>query len=87
MTDPRELPYAGWLEEAIRLLSAQDVKSIGLAAIVNDGETLTAYYQANMTAMTVMAASIQADATLQMVTNNARMILDAAEEQEEDDDA
>ncbi len=86
MNDPRKLPYAAWLEESIKLLSEQDVKSICLAAIVNGGEALTAYYAADMTAMTVMAANIQADAMLQMVTANARMILDAAEEQEEDDD-
>lgn len=84
--DVKMLPYAGWLEETIRLLSRQDVQSIALAAKVNDGEVLTAYFKADVSDKAVMATFINGDALFEMVKNNARLIVEAAEEQEDPDE-
>ena len=46
---------------------------------------LTAYFAANMTDKAIMAVNIQGDALMDMTLANARMILDAAEEKEDDD--
>jgi hypothetical protein len=85
MKDPSKLPYAGWLEETIKKLMEHDVACIGLAAITGDHQILTAYFAANMTDKAIMAVNIQGDALMDMTLANARMILDAAEEQEDDD--
>ena len=84
--DVQKLPYAGWLEDAIRLLSRQDVHCIGLAARVNKGEVLTAYFSADPSDKALLATHIQADGLFEMTLANARMIVEAAEEQEGDDD-
>lgn len=85
MNEIEKLPYAEWLEETIRLLTEQDVKCIALAAITRDEQVLTAYFDAVMADKVVMAAMIQADGMFDMTMTNAKMIVEAAEEQEEDD--
>lgn len=85
MKDPTMLPYAKWLEESIRKMAGMDVKSIALAAITGEKEVMTAYYDACFADMAVMAANIQADGIFDMTLANARMIVEAAEEQENDD--
>ena len=83
MIDPSKLPYAEWLEETIRKLAENDVKCIALAAVVGTAEVLTAYYNANMADKAVMATMIQADGLFDMTLANAKMIVEAAEEQED----
>ena len=83
MKDVKDLPYAGWLEGAIRALSERDVDCIAIAARTKDEEVLTAYYEASLSDKAVIAAFIQGDAMLDMAINNARMIVDAAEEDED----
>lgn len=84
--DVEKLPYAGWLEDTIRLLSQQDVHCIGLAARINDGEVLTAYFNTDVADKALLATHIQADGLFEMTLANARRIVEAAEEQEGDDD-
>lgn len=84
MNDVEKLPYAGWLEDGIRLLTEHDVKSIAIAALTGGEQVLTAYWEAGMADKAVMAAFIQGDAMLDMAMANAKMIVEAAEEEEED---
>lgn len=84
--DVNNLPYAEWLEKAIRLLAEQDVKCIAMAARVNDGEVLTAYYETEMADKALLATHIQGDALFDMALANAKTIVAAAEEQEDDDE-
>jgi len=56
-----------------------------LAARVNDGEVLTSYYETNAVDKALLDTHIQADAMFDMTLANARMIVEAAEEQEDDD--
>lgn len=85
MIDFEKLPWAAWLEEIVSELLKLNVESIAIAAITGDGLVFTAYYGADATDMAVMATHINADGLLEMVLNNARMIVEAAEDQEEDD--
>ncbi len=84
MRDVKKLPYAGWLEESITLLAGQDVHSIGLAARVNDGEVLTAYFHADPAEKALLATHIQADGLFEMTLANAKLIVEAAEEEDDD---
>jgi len=78
-----EMPYAPWLEDTVRIMSEHKIKSVALAAILDDeGEILTAYYMAGMADKAVMATHINADALYDMVIANARGIVAAAEAQE-----
>ncbi len=82
MKDPNELPYAEWLEESIRTLAEEDAVSIGIAAILKNGEVYTAYYNAGIQDKLVLAENIHLDATYAMIKANARSIVEAAEEEE-----
>lgn len=52
---------------------------------MNDGEVLTSYYETNAVDKALLDTHIQADAMFDMTLANARMIVEAAEEQEDDD--
>ena len=82
--DFEAMPYAPWLEETIQEMSTHKIRSIAIAAILEDEEdaTLTAYYLASMADKTVMAAHINADAMYNMVMANALSIMREAQEQE-----
>ncbi len=84
MKDIKTLPYAGWLEGAIRALMDKDVDCIAIAARTKNEEVLTAYYEASLSDKAVIAAFIQGDAMLDMAVNNAKLIVEAAEEEDDD---
>lgn len=82
-----EIPYAGLIELAMSELSEHKVDSMAIVAQI-DGKTdvFTAYWNTDTVGMATMAAHIQSDMLLEMVTRNARMIVAAAEEQEGSDE-
>ena len=85
MIDFEKLPWAAWLEECVSELAKEDVHVMSIAAILSDDIIYTGYFNANATDKFIMAAHISADGLLDTVLNNARMIIEAAEEQEKDD--
>lgn len=84
MTDIKSLPYAGWLEDMIKSLAETEPENIAMAAKLRDGTVLTAYYMADMTDKVILAENIRMDAVFEMAKANARAIVEAAEEDEEE---
>lgn len=83
MDEIMNLPYAGWLEEAIATLAACGAKSIALAAQVENNTVFTAYFNADMTDKIILSENIRMDAVFEMAKANARAIVEAAEEADE----
>ena len=81
-----DIPYAQWLEDAIRVLTEHEVKSIGLVALIDSDEILTAYYHAGLAEKSLMATHINVDAMMDAVLANAKLIVATAENDEATDE-
>ena len=81
--DLNELPFASWLEDAVRALIEHNATAIAIAAGVQNDQVFTAYYNCGMAEKALLATHIHGDAMMDMVLANAGMILDAAEDAEE----
>ena len=86
MVDKME-KYADWLEGFCREVAESQPEKIGVVCLYPDGAALTAYYgnvfhgdKANM------AYQMQVDATMDVVRTNAKLILEAAEDQDGDEE-
>lgn len=81
--DITKLPYAPWLEEAIRTLTEHDVRSTYIVAIIDEGDTMTGYWNADTQDKAILAHHIQSDIILDIVQQNAGIIKEAMEEGDE----
>ena len=81
--DITKLPYAPWLENAIRTLTEHDVRSACIVATVDAGETMTGYWNADAQDKAIFANNIQSDIVLDIVGQNADAIKRAMEEGDE----
>lgn len=82
-----ESPYAEWLEEFIEMLLELKPEKIGLCAVSTKGDVLTSYYgDCGHVDKAVMGYHMTLDAHQDVIMANAREILEAAEEQEGEDD-
>lgn len=81
--DITKLPYAPWLENAIRTLTEHDVHSACIVATVDDGETMTGYWNADAQDKAIFANNIQSDIVLDIVEQNADAIKRAMEDGDE----
>lgn len=81
------IPYAGWLEETVRHLVRLKPKSIGVSAVLPDGNVMTGYYDADATQIAVMAHNFQMDAIMDSIINNIDMLKDAMGIATDDDSA
>ena len=80
--DITKLPYAPWLENSIRVLTEHDVHSACIVATVDDGDTMTGYWNADTQDKAIFAYNIQSDIVLDIVKQNADIIKRAMEEEE-----
>jgi len=64
------LPYSQWLTEGLQALAQIKVSGIVLAALAEDGQVLTGYYNCSVGDKAVLAANIQSDATLDVIHAN-----------------
>ena len=80
--DITKLPYAPWLENAIRILTEHHVHSACIVARVENDTVLTGYWNASANDKAVLASNIQNDITLDLIRNNADLIKQAMEEEE-----
>lgn len=81
--DITKMPYAPWLENAIRTLTEHDVHSACIVATVDDGETMTGYWNSDTQDKAMFASAIQSDITLEIMEQNADAIKRAMEEGDE----
>ena len=80
--DITKLPYAPWLENAIRILTEHHVHAACIVATVDDGDTMTGYWNADAQDKAIFAHNIQSDIVLDIVKQNADTIKRAMEENE-----
>ncbi|MBQ8264137.1 MAG: hypothetical protein IJY96_05105 [Oscillospiraceae bacterium] len=86
MSDIRESPYANWLEDMCAAVFEHKPVQIGICAINPDGTVLTAYYgEPNHADKAQIAHHIYSDAMMDIVMANAADVVEAAEEEGEDD--
>jgi hypothetical protein len=65
-----KLPYAQWLETALRYLIAFPVRGICINAVDDDGNIYTNYYKITMHDKLAISGSIQQDAMLDTLRAN-----------------
>lgn len=82
-----ETPYAEWLEELIEMIMELKPEKVGVCAVSSEGDVLTGYYgDCGHVDKAVMGYHMTLDAHQDVTIANAREILAAAEEQEDEDD-
>lgn len=79
--DIREMPYAEWLEGALRRISVMPMRTLILIGITEDGDTYNDYYNATMGDKLMIAGMIQQDAMLDTLEAKRRMMSNGEEEQ------
>ena len=83
--DIREMPYAEWLEGALRRISVMPMRTLILIGITEDGDTYSDYYNATMGDKLMIAGMIQQDAMLDTLEANG-YIKSMDDDDEEDDE-
>lgn len=88
-TNITEMPYAKWLEQTLRDISAVPVRGIAISAVYDNGDTYTNYYNVSMNDKLVLSGLISQDATLDMLAANGVISYeeddeDSAEEEDVD---
>ena len=74
MNDFDGVPYAEWLEEAIKTIFEQNPDRIAICATLPDGDTLTAYYNCCAEDKAIFSYHINSDAMLDVVLTNIGLI-------------
>lgn len=83
--DVTKSPYAGFLEDVIEAIMEYQPVKIGICALNPDDTTMTGYYgDCGHVDKAVMAHHIYCDSVMEVVKSNAKMILEAAEEEEDE---
>ena len=86
MEDVTKSVYAEWLEEFIQDVMELKPEKMGVCALLPDGSTLTSYFGGCYhTDKAVMGYTMNQDAIMDVITANAKKIMEAAEEQDGDD--
>ena len=83
--DERLKPYAAWLEDLVAQLVEHQPDMIGVCAFLPSGDILTSYFgECNPSDKAEMGFHMTSDAHLDTIMANARMIVEAAEDQEDE---
>lgn len=84
--DVTKTPYAEFLEKLVKSVVELKPEKIAVVATMPNGNIMTSVYgDCGPYDMMAMASAIQADAIVEIVMANARDIIAAAEEDEEDE--
>lgn len=81
--DITKMPYASWLEQALRDISEHPLQGIVLAGIDEGGDVYANYYELSMAAKILIAGIINQDAMLDTLINSG--YIEDDDEEEEDD--
>ena len=84
MEDVTKSAYAEWLEDLIKNIMEHQPEKIGVCYFLPDGGTLTSYFGGcyHMD-KALMGYTMNLDATMEVVSANAKDILEAAEEEQD----
>lgn len=64
------IPYAQWLEKALKEMIELPIKGVCISALTASGEAYTNYYEISMMDKLLIAGLIQQDATLDTLAAN-----------------
>lgn len=78
----KDIPYAQWLEKALRELIGFPVKGIAIVATTENGEVYNNYHNITMADKLVIAGLIQQDAMLDAMAANG--YIEYADDEEEE---
>lgn len=84
MDDITKKPYAAWLEDALKTVVETGTKKICVAAILQNGEVFTGYYNADATDKALFAHNIQSEVTMDIIMANIDTIKKAMEDNDGD---
>lgn len=84
MKDIRKEPYAEWLESVLSSMVEEKPVRIALAMECGDGNTCTAYWKCNQQDIALLSHTMYMDAVFRVMKANAKEIIQAAEEDEEE---
>lgn len=84
--DITKMPYAQWLEQALREISETSVRGITLVGLLENGDVYTNYWNASMVDKLVLAGLINQDATLDMLAAQGVIEYEDEEDKEETED-
>lgn len=86
MSDVRNSPYAGFLEEMCGQIMELQPDKISVCALMPDGTILNGYYgDCDQRDKALIADSIYKDSLMDFFRANARMLLEAAEEEPDEE--
>lgn len=86
MQDVTKSPYAEWLEGFIKAVLEEKPEKIGVCAIMPDGNAMTGYYgECCHQDKAMMGYHMNLDAVADVTMANAKLIMEAAEEQDGDE--
>lgn len=81
-----ESPYAEFLEDVIRLIMEHQPTKIAVSTLNPDDTYVTGYFgDCNQQDKALLAHSIYSDSVMDIVLANSKMILEAAEEDADED--
>lgn len=82
MMDINNCKFSGWLECALQDLYRLPVEKIALCAVLEDGSTLTTYFNCEEQDKAIMAHTISNDAMIDTIVNNIDVIRNALEQED-----
>lgn len=86
MADIKEEPYAEWLEGVLREMLDLEPQSIAVVMLMPDGTRGTAYWNTDDIDLAVMMDAIAEDKYLGWIRKNKEELLEALNEEGDDDD-
>lgn len=69
-TDITKMPYAKWLEETLKNITALPMRTLAILGITEDGDTYINYYNATMGDKILISGLLQQDAMLDTLEMN-----------------
>lgn len=82
----REYPYYEWLESVMTDLAAENVKSISIEIVNEDGDCSTQYWNCNRSDRALMMAAMEEAQILETLMDNRDILMAIIEGEEEDED-
>lgn len=79
--DITKLPYAEWLEDALKSMSALPLRSIAILGITENGDMYNDYYNANVSDKIMISGFVQQDAMFESLKASGYI----TDDDEEDD--
>lgn len=84
--DITKMPYAEWLEEALKRISMLPMRTLVILGIDDQGDTYVDYYGASMGDKLLLSGLIQQDAMLDTLEANGIIKSEDDYEEDENDD-